>query len=122
MASPAPGPSCFRCYDLRHWPEYPAGDSLWSSYHRPSGDRKAFSVITFVESLRATEKVCGKCAMVLEALDLIEGRAENIDDGFLTINGAQNAPVQLEYLLDDENEYIDLFTVGPEDEAGMTPF
>src|SRR5262245_25218285 len=102
MASPLQGPSCFKCYDLKDWPDYPVGDNLWLIYHRTSGDRQTFTFSTFVETLRANEKGCGRCALVLEALDLIEGSAENIDDGFLTINGAQNAPLQLEYLLDDE--------------------
>lgn len=102
-------PECFTCYDLKPWLNRPRkGAPQWTSYYCENSDW--YLVRTFLKKLRASISTCDICALVVEALEFIEGSAILDNELFISIDGGCNKPTAILYDVEDENRMVELYT------------
>ncbi|KAK0719252.1 heterokaryon incompatibility protein-domain-containing protein [Lasiosphaeris hirsuta] len=102
------GPKCHTCVDLMPNEQFPLGNGKWVDY-RAQG-RKNFSLDVFVEKVRGSaDKGCNNCAIIVEALDSVEGGRVELDNDFLSIMAKLGGTLDMSYEVNEELRYIQVF-------------
>ncbi|KAK0672314.1 heterokaryon incompatibility protein-domain-containing protein [Cercophora samala] len=103
------GPRCNVCYDL-----------LATDQHR-----KQFYHVLELSDIYKSAETCPSCAVIIEALESIEGPAPTLADRTtFTVEGELGQPLRLKYKIDDVqgDQMIEVFTTGePDNCIGRLP-
>jgi hypothetical protein len=106
------GPSCRTCCDLRPNPQFARSDGTWEDYSAQPG-KTVLALGIFIPTVQKTAEHCANCAMLLEAVEKVEGKSINgidIDDEFLSIFGKLGEPLELDYNLDGVLQTNEVFS------------
>lgn len=101
------GPECHTCLDLMPNDQFPLGNGKWVDY-RAQG-RKGFGLDVFLEKVRRSAQGCKNCAIIVEALDTVEGGRIEVDNDFLSILAKLDGTLNMTYEVNDELRYIEVF-------------
>lgn len=106
------GPSCRTCCDLRPNSQFARPDGTWEDHSAQPGKTR-LTLGIFIPTVQKTAEHCANCAVLLEAVEKVEGKSIDdidIDDELLSIYGKLGEPLEIEYDLDQVPRMIEVFS------------
>lgn len=96
------GPSCQTCCDLRPGKQFGTREDYINN-----PDRRVLSLGVFVETLIKSAVNCAQCALLVEAIERIEGLPIEAltfaDEGYVSIYGRLGHPLEIAYGVDNDS-------------------